>query len=184
MISNRFHKQSGFTLLELLVTIGIVGILTGIAAPSVQDSMNNARLTANYNELRGALNYARAQAIRLGDNVHLTARIPSDWTSGFVVYVDANGNDKWDKFINAKIKGEELRLWKPMHGNMTLRVDNNSTEITFNPEGLAETDGTGSNSGEFFYLCDTRLGANNKARELQLLTSGLVAGAKSSDCGN
>ncbi len=36
-------KQTGFTLIELMVTVAIIGILAGIAYPSYQDSVRKSR---------------------------------------------------------------------------------------------------------------------------------------------
>lgn len=55
------HK--GFTLLELLVTISIAGVLLGIALPAFNESIARSRITSNANQIVGALNFARAEAV-------------------------------------------------------------------------------------------------------------------------
>ena len=37
------NRQNGFTLIELMITVAIVGVLAGIAYPSYQDSMTKSR---------------------------------------------------------------------------------------------------------------------------------------------
>lgn len=56
--------NQGFTLLELLITIAVLGILLGIAVPSFQSSLTNSRLTTAANDLVGALQAARSEAIK------------------------------------------------------------------------------------------------------------------------
>jgi len=61
--------HNGFTLLELTVAIGITAALAIIAAPSFFDMLSNSRMTANNNELVGALNLTRSEAIKRGTPV-------------------------------------------------------------------------------------------------------------------
>ncbi|MFT4608241.1 MAG: type IV fimbrial biogenesis protein FimT, partial [Chitinophagales bacterium] len=55
-------KNSGFTLLELMITVGIIGVVTAIAVPSMGVYIKNDRLTTNINTLVGHLAYARNEA--------------------------------------------------------------------------------------------------------------------------
>ncbi len=57
------QKQRGFTLIELMVTLALLAIIAGLAAPSFEALMRNSRATSVTNELVGALQFARSQAI-------------------------------------------------------------------------------------------------------------------------
>lgn len=91
------HEASGFTLIELIVTVAIVGILTVAAVPSFIDLMRNNRSAAQANEFLAALNLARSEAAKRGQNVSLCSSIdaatcrtsdPTNWSDGWILFVD------------------------------------------------------------------------------------------------
>jgi len=75
-----FMKNTGFTLLELIVTVGIAAVLVGIALPSFNNTIENSRVTAAANGLVGALSYARSEAIKLQNDVVVDIGTDGDWT--------------------------------------------------------------------------------------------------------
>jgi prepilin-type N-terminal cleavage/methylation domain-containing protein len=57
-LNDKKHRKSGFTLIELIIVIGILGVLAGVAVPYYQDYVFDARLNAlksNMATLRRAL---------------------------------------------------------------------------------------------------------------------------------
>lgn len=55
-------KNKGFTLIELMVTIAVLAIIAGMAAPSFGDMIVRQNLKKSTNELIGVLNQTRARA--------------------------------------------------------------------------------------------------------------------------
>ena len=54
----------GFTVVELMVTLGVIAILTVVAIPSFNSMINSNRLTTAANEIVAGLNTARMEAIK------------------------------------------------------------------------------------------------------------------------
>jgi len=62
-------KQRGFTLTELLVTVGVVAILSALAVPTMRDVIVNGRIRASSESIQNGLAQARAEAVRLNTQV-------------------------------------------------------------------------------------------------------------------
>lgn len=57
------NQNAGFTLIELVITVAIIGIIAAIAAPSMQTQIQQARIKDGANILEAAIKEARTQAI-------------------------------------------------------------------------------------------------------------------------
>jgi len=83
--------QRGFTLLELMVTVGIVGVLAGFALPAVNDYLATGAIRSASSDFYAALLAARSEAIKRRANAvvaPLTANGP--WSTGWTVKVGGN----------------------------------------------------------------------------------------------
>jgi len=86
----------GFTLLELMMAIAILGIALGIALPAFTDMLRSYRAQSQSSEIATAVSLARSEAIKRGGNVYLTAIANGDdWGAGWRVWHDANGNGSY-----------------------------------------------------------------------------------------
>jgi type IV fimbrial biogenesis protein FimT len=101
------QNNRGFTLVEMMVTLAVLGIILGIAAPSMQSFIRNTRLASGSEELLMSLMMAQSEAIKRGSSVTVcntanpTADSPScsnssDWRSGWLVFVDVNNDGVLD----------------------------------------------------------------------------------------
>ena len=103
--SSRRQRQGAFTLIELLITISVLGVLMAIALPNLRDFIVGNRLSSNVNGFIGALNYARSEAIVRNKQVIVCAKNNSsnacvnDLQWGLYetqIFVDEDGSDSFN----------------------------------------------------------------------------------------
>jgi Tfp pilus assembly protein PilE len=58
----RRHRDEGFTLIELVVIVGLIGVLFAMAVPSVSGFLRSSRVTGASNTLVADLRYGRSLA--------------------------------------------------------------------------------------------------------------------------
>ncbi len=85
------RRQAGFTATEILVVIGIVGILAAIAAPSMSKMIQQQSVRAASYDLNADLVYARSQAITRATNVTITGASSTDFNRGWAITEAAGG---------------------------------------------------------------------------------------------
>ncbi len=111
--------QRGFTLVELMIVLGLMSIIAAVAVPSFQSIIVSNRLASQANELVAALNYARSEAVKRRKSVTLTSNNGTDWSAGWTI-TDADGT--------------LLRVQDAFEGNTTLVATTNT--IQYLPSGF------------------------------------------------
>jgi type IV fimbrial biogenesis protein FimT len=92
MMPSRRYVARGFTLIELMVTLILLGVMLTLAAPSFMTFQRNAELTSATNSFVAALSAARAEAMKRQLRTFVVPLSGNDWASGWRVFVDADSD--------------------------------------------------------------------------------------------
>lgn len=88
-------RASGFSMIELLVTLTIGAILMGLAAPSFNEQIARTRMTDASRDLADRLQIAMSASEARGPTTicassdGLTCLATNTWTTGYIVFTDA-----------------------------------------------------------------------------------------------
>lgn len=128
------HNQRGFSLVELVVAMVVLGVLMSMAIPSFQSWIQNTQLRTASESVLAGLQLARAEAVRRNTRVQFTLAGVSfqDWTVGCATVVgdaNADGVDDCPAVIQSRTAAEGT-------ANVTVAVDN--ATITFAGLGRAD----------------------------------------------
>lgn len=150
MLRTRPEKQDavrnkGFSLIELLVIIVIMGIIITIALPSLGTTLNRDRSTTASDAFLRAVALARSRAIQTGKSTELLIMPAST--------VSACGNKavKWAVLVGGAAEGGECVTTTDFENRfpkttMTTSTGS-STDIIFSPVGIADNEAPANANG-------------------------------------
>lgn len=133
-------NESGLTLVELMVTMALIAIMLSIAVPGFQSYIRNNRLATQTNEIVGAINYTRSEAVKRGEVMQLRMK-PAGWADGWEI-VDPN---------NLPPASPVLREGQGVVGGHTI-VAGGTPAINFSPTGFADVTPTFTVCGKNGYF--------------------------------
>jgi type IV fimbrial biogenesis protein FimT len=139
--AHRRPAQRGVSAVEILTVLAIVAILLSVGVPSLQSYVAVNRVAGASSELYAALQMARSEAVRRGQQVTVRSNGAAgsrDWSGGWTMFVDANRNGQLDG-------GEEVvRVGPVLPAPLTLFGNANfDTLIAFDSTGRLTNAGGG-----------------------------------------
>ena len=148
-------RYAGFTLVELVVTIAIVGILASVAIPSFSSSIATTRARSVATDLYMTLVKARSEAVKRNTAVIISPG-ESGWNKGWTVY-PANAED------------------------MVLENHTIAAEVTISGPGNVRYNSSGRVTGAVSFNISATMGAATAERCVAISLSGLPT-IKSAAC--
>ncbi|MEE9444784.1 MAG: GspH/FimT family pseudopilin [Cocleimonas sp.] len=97
-------SNTGFTLIELMITLAIAVILITLAVPSFSLMIHNSKVTSATNEFVSALNLARSEALKRSNNVTV-CKSNSGFTACSTTATDNYTTNGWLVFPDCGVLG-------------------------------------------------------------------------------
>jgi len=144
--------MAGYTLMELLVTLAIVGIVAVMATPNMITMMERNQKSSALNNVLGMLSIGRSEAVTRQLTVSACASTDqatcdtNNWEAGWLLFVD-DGSGTGGVADDGNLNGTEeiLRIGGAASGDVTIRLLADIADqgaISFDDEGLAVDPGT------------------------------------------
>lgn len=145
----------GFTLIEVMMTITILGILLTIALPAFYNFIIDQRLKNASFELNSSLQYARSEAVKRMQSVSIRP-VGGNWANGYsITYPDDSDADSNDEVLKNVGAQEGIAITGP-------------TIVTFKGNGRTSAGGNSS-----FELSPSPMRSGVSSRCVDLDASGL-----------
>jgi type IV fimbrial biogenesis protein FimT len=157
-----------------MVTIGVAAIITVIALPNLQAFIENSRRDSTVNDIVGAMNYARGEALSLNQNTYVCpgTAVPTSttcpggsWSNGWEVITVTSGAT-----VANQLSAHTLSTATTTPAVVALY---SSTSVEFKSSGtVAFTGNTGTGSNEILVVCDAR--SSSYARAVEVNSAGYI----------
>jgi len=194
--STRMYYSPGFSLLELMIAIAILGILLALAQPGFVSVLNANRLTGTANELLTTMQVARSEAVKRNARVVVCrsdnpdAATPAcntgagNW-SGWISFVDDGGATPANARNNTLEAGETVlrvgSIQAPLVVVASPAISGASQRIVFRADGMARA-ATSLLFGQLRVCIPTAQPADN-ARDLAIATGSRMGVKKKNAAG-
>jgi type IV fimbrial biogenesis protein FimT len=182
-----YNKLRGFTLPEILITLGIISIILSLAVPGVSDMIRDNKLATHLNNVVTDVHFARSEAVKrdvrviLCRSITVAAPVPAcggtsyDWSTGYIIFADDGRylNNSYDAGTDTL-----LRRGMPSNTDVRLRTNDNwNNNLEINPDGSTNEGGMAVMS-----LCDDR--GTDYGKQIQVTNNGIpkLFAGNISDC--
>lgn len=148
------RRQGGFTLIELMIAVGLTGLLLSMAVPAMDVFVSNARQTGAFNDFVSTIHQARSTAVTTNTRVTIcpssngTNCEAVSWNNGWIMFADP------DSDRNVDVNETVIAANGPVDG-LTMVSSEFATFVMYRPNGRVMNASLNGSSGAFT-LCDKR----------------------------
>jgi len=150
----RIASSRGFTLIELMIAVGLTALLLSMAIPALDSFTTNARQTSAINDFVSSMHVARSTAVTTNFRVTVCASSGGNnceavsWDQGWIVFGDRDSDQSvdGDEVISAASDGIE---------GLSIQSGEFGEFLMYRPNGRVMNSSINGNSGQFT-VCDDR----------------------------
>jgi type IV fimbrial biogenesis protein FimT len=168
------RRHPGFTIVELMITLTIAVVLIAIAVPSFRSITLSSRLTTTANDVVGAINTARMEAIKRNTNTQLCSNAAA-----------SNGSDALGTACGTSVgavvvlvDGAATQIHAGTTGITTpIKLNGDMVALRFGGQGLGHTvTGSAPYSDQVVDICTASLSSKNH-RVISMVAGSVVSTA-------
>jgi type IV fimbrial biogenesis protein FimT len=162
------QQQRGFTLIELMVGIGLAALLLSMAIPALNLFVSNARQTGAINDFVSSMHIARSAAVTTNSRVTICASSNGTscqavaWDQGWIVFSDLDSDQTLDADEDVISQSDGIE-------GLSIQSNEFSQFVMYRPNGRVMNASITGNSGQFT-VCDSR--GSDRAKVLIVDLSG------------
>jgi len=150
----RIASSRGFTLIELMIAVGLTALLLSMAIPALNSFTTNARQTSAINDFVSSMHVARSTAVTTNFRVTVCASSGGSnceavsWDQGWIVFTDRDSDQTVDgnEVISAASDGID---------GLSIQSGEFGQFLMYRPNGRVMNASVNGNSGQFT-VCDDR----------------------------
>ena len=148
------RREYGFTLIELMIAVGLAGLLLSMAVPALDIFVSNARQTGAINAFVSSIHQARSTAVTTNTRVTIcpssggTNCEATGWNSGWIVFSDPDSDRNVDNDETILASSGEI-------DGLTFQSAEFGAFLMYRPNGRVMNASLNGSSGAFT-VCDNR----------------------------
>ena len=147
-------RETGFTLVELMIAMGLTALLLAMAVPAVTTLVSNSRQTGAVNDLVSSMHAARSAAITTNTRVTMCTSaggsncVAASWDQGWIVFSDRDSDQLVDADESVIASSNDV-------GSLSIESTQFGEFLMYRPNGRVMNASVSGNLGEFT-VCDSR----------------------------